>query len=453
MLANMETKTSELAVIILAAGQGTRMKSSLPKVMHPLAGKPLIQHVLDLATTLQPTKTIVVVGPDSDAITASTESCPLPIETVVQEDRNGTGGAVQCAVLSLGDFTGKILVLFADTPLLKTSTLEHLLTDIEKATVAVLGFTPDDPAQYGRLISKDGKTIESIIEFRDADEETRKIGLCNAGVMAINGSKLPALLAQLDNNNAKQEYYLTDIVTIANKQDETCTYIEATEEEVMGINSQQELANAEQALQAQLRNKAMENGVTLIAPDTTFFSSDTEIGSGTIVHPFVTFGPGVNIAENAVIKSFSHLEGACVGANAVVGPYARLRPGAILDENVHIGNFVEVKNSHLANGSKANHLTYIGDATVGENSNIGAGTITCNYDGFNKHQTSIGKNVFIGSNTALIAPVTIGDSAMVGAGSTITNSVPDDSLALSRPEQHISEGKASDIRKRKQSNS
>jgi bifunctional UDP-N-acetylglucosamine pyrophosphorylase / glucosamine-1-phosphate N-acetyltransferase len=436
-----------LAVLILAAGQGTRMKSALPKVLHKVANRPMIGHALAAAQTLNPERVIAVIGPGMESV-ASTIA---PVPTVVQALQRGTGDAVRAARAALNGFAGDVLVLYGDTPLTSPDTLAKLLAERQRAdaAVAVIGMRPDEPGAYGRLVlGKDG-ALEAIVEAKDASEAQRKIGLCNSGVMAIDGKQLWPLLDAVGNSNAKHEYYLTDIVGIARSRGLACAAIEAPVEEMMGVNSRAELAEAEAVMQRRLREQAMAAGVTFTAPETVFLSADTKIGRDCVVGPFVVFGPDVSIGEGVEIPAFCHLAGATVGDRAIIGPFARLRPGAELADGVHIGNFVEVKNSKLAAGVKANHLAYVGDASVGEGTNIGAGTITCNYDGVDKHRTEIGKDVFVGTSSSLVAPVTIGDGAMIAAGSVITDDVPADALALGRARQTTKPEWAKKMRSRK----
>jgi bifunctional UDP-N-acetylglucosamine pyrophosphorylase/glucosamine-1-phosphate N-acetyltransferase len=439
---------ANLAAVVLAAGKGTRMKSDLPKVLHPLAGRPMILHLLSSVARLAPARTVVVVGPGMDRVAETVH--PLP--TALQREALGTGHAALAARESLAGFGGDVLILFADNPLISGETLERLLAARRAAphpAVVVLGFRPPDPAEYGRLVTSADGALQAIVETRDATPEQRAIGLCNSGVMAVDGKKLWPLLERIGRNNAKQEYYLTDIAALARADDLPCAYVEAPAEELLGINSRAELAAAEAVVQKQLRAAAMANGATLIAPETVWFSHDTRLGRDVTVGPNVFFGPGVEVADRVEIRGFCHIEGARIGEGAVVGPYARLRPGADIGKSAHIGNFVEVKNAIVEEGAKANHLTYLGDAWVGAGANIGAGTITCNYDGFFKYHTDIGKGAFIGSNTALVAPVKVGDGAIVGAGSVITQDVSADSLALERARQGEVPGWAAEFRAKK----
>ncbi|WP_041793667.1 bifunctional UDP-N-acetylglucosamine diphosphorylase/glucosamine-1-phosphate N-acetyltransferase GlmU [Pararhodospirillum photometricum] len=429
---------SQTAAVVLAAGQGTRMRSSLPKVLHPLAGRPLVGHVLDALAPLAPARTVVVIGPGMEAVAQAV----APHPTVEQTERLGTAHAVLQARDALAGFTGTVLVLYGDTPLVPSATLERLVaaqTGPEAPAVVVLGFRPEDPTGYGRLlVGPEG--LEGIVEEKDATSEQRALRLCNSGVMALEGRVAFELLAQVGNANAKGEYYLTDVVALARAAGRRCHVVESAAEDLLGVNSREDLATAERVVQERLRRAAMSAGVTLSAPETVFFSWDTRLGEDVTVGPFVTFGPGVTVASGVEIKGFCHLEACTVATGALIGPYARLRPGARIAENAHIGNFVEIKNATVETGAKVNHLTYIGDARIGSRANIGAGTITCNYDGFFKHHTDIGADAFIGSNSALVAPVSVGDGAMVGAGSTITSDVPAGALALTRAPQETRDG-------------
>ncbi len=436
------TKTP-VSCIILAAGKGTRMKSALPKVMHQLAGKALILHVIDAAQKLSPQHIDIVINNDMDEVKDVVYAHDSRCRFSIQEEQLGTANAVSAAQDNLQDFSGHYLILYGDTPLITSETLQRMVNRLESAdkpAVIVLGMQLDDPTGYGRLLLNDNGSLERIVECRDASAEEKAITLCNSGVMAIRKGLLFDMLAEIKNDNAKNEYYLTDIVAVARKRNLSCAAMEVPAEELMGINSRTQLAEAERIVQNRLRHAAMDNGVTLIAPETVFFAMDTSLGNDVVIHPNVVFGAGVAIENNVEIRSFSHIEGAIIAEGAVVGPFARLRPGAHLGEGVRIGNFVEIKKSTLEPGAKVSHLSYIGDADVGEGANIGAGTITCNYDGFEKHRTSIGKRAFIGSNTALVAPVTVGAGAVIGAGSVITEDVDEEELSLSRPTQkHMQE--------------
>jgi bifunctional UDP-N-acetylglucosamine pyrophosphorylase/glucosamine-1-phosphate N-acetyltransferase len=437
-----------LAVVILAAGKGTRMKSPLPKVLHPLAHRPMIGHVLEAVAALGPEREVVVLSPGQEAV--ADHVAPRPV--AIQEPPLGTAHAVLAARSALQGFSGDVLVLYADTPLIEADTLRRLraaLHEPAEAGVAVLTFRPADPAEYGRVLLDRQGGVAGIIEYRDADTKTRGVGLCNAGMMAVKGARLWPLLEQVGNANAKREFYLTDIVALARKAGLRVAAVEAPPEEVMGVNSQGELAVAEAALQSRLRRRWLDAGVTMTAPETVWLSVDTRLAPGVVVEPNVIFGPGVTVAEGAVIHAFSHIVGATIGEGASVGPFARLRPGAALGDGSRIGNFVEVKNARLGKGAKANHLTYIGDAEIGAEANIGAGTITCNYDGFEKGETKIGAGAFIGSNTALVAPVKVGAGAIVGAGSVITQEVSPDALAVARGRQEERPGWAKSFRERK----
>lgn len=422
-----------VAVIVLAAGQGTRMKSSLPKVLHPLAGRPMISHLLASVETLAPEKIVVVVGPGQEAVTRAV----APHATVLQEDRLGTGHAALQARPLLDGFDGTVLILFGDTPLLDPETLRRMVARREadpRPAVVVLGFRPVDGAEYGRLVvGEDG--LQAIVEFKDATAEQRGLPLCNSGAMAVDGARLFAMLASLSNTNAKGEYYLTDIVAKVRGQGLRCDVVEGRETELLGVNSRQELAGAEAVVQARLREAAMAGGATLQDPATVYFSWDTVLGRDVTIGPNVYFGPEVSIGDNVLIRAFCHLAGVTVAQGAEIGPFARLRPGAEIGEGVHVGNFVEIKKAKVEAGAKVNHLTYIGDARIGAGANIGAGTITCNYDGFSKSFTDIGRGAFIGSNSSLVAPVVIGDGAIVGAGSVVTKDVGADALAVERSDQ------------------
>ncbi|MGB0572692.1 MAG: bifunctional UDP-N-acetylglucosamine diphosphorylase/glucosamine-1-phosphate N-acetyltransferase GlmU [Alphaproteobacteria bacterium] len=435
-----------LAIVVLAAGKGTRMRSDLPKVMHPLAGRPMITHLLATAAELSPERVVVVVGPDMDVVADAV--APHPI--CVQAERDGTGGAVKAAREALEGFTGTVLVLYGDTPLVSADTMRRAAAACsDGAAVSVLGFRPRHFHQYGRLITNDDGGLEAIIEAKDASPEELEVNLCNSGVMAFDGHHLTGLLDRLDTNNAKNEYYLTETVALARSDGHMAAVVEGEEDEFLGVNSRADLAIAEAVVQDALRAGAMDGGATLVDPGTVWFHHDTELGRDVVVQPNVVFGPGVKVADGAEIRAFSHLEGAGVEGGAVIGPYARLRPGAKIGAGARVGNFVEIKNADLGAGAKANHLSYVGDAHVGAGANIGAGTITCNYDGFGKHTTNIGGGAFIGSNSALVAPVTVGDGAIVAAGSTISGDVEADALSIERAEQVTKAGWAARFRKLK----
>jgi len=425
-------ETRKPAVLILAAGIGTRMRSARPKVMHEIAGRSMIDHVLAAARALAPERIVVVIGPDMPELAAAV----APVETVVQGERLGTGHAVMAASEALAGADGDVLVLFGDTPRLRPETLAAMLAARRHdpaPAVVVLGMRPEDPGEYGRLVTDSAGELRAIVEYRDANPDQRAIGLVNSGVVAVESALLPDLLSDLTNDNTKGEYYLTDIVAAARRRGRGAGYVEAPADELVGINSRTELAAVEAQVQVELRARAMASGATLVAPETVFLSADTEFGRDVVVEPNVVFGPGVHVANEARIRAFSHIEGARIAAGAVIGPFARLRPGANIGERAHVGNFVEIKNATLGEGAKANHLTYLGDATIGAGANIGAGTITCNYDGFAKWRTEIGAGAFIGTNTALVAPVKVGDGAVTGAGSVIAADVPADALGLTRP--------------------
>jgi bifunctional UDP-N-acetylglucosamine pyrophosphorylase/glucosamine-1-phosphate N-acetyltransferase len=427
--------SAPLTVVVLAAGKGTRMKSGLPKVLHRVAGRAMIGHVLATAAALEPARAVVVLAPGMAEVEAELQRSALAPAVAIQEPALGTGHALMAARRDLAA-EGRVLVLYGDTPLVTAETLHRLLAAVDEAgaAVGVLGMRPPDTTGYGRLaFGSDG--LDAIVEERHADAALRRDGLCNAGIMVVDRVRLDPLLDALEPKQPKNEYYLTDIVGHARTFGWRCTAVEGPWVEGVGINSQAQLAEAETLLQARLRQAAMARGVTLVAPETVFLASDTALAPGVEVGPYVVFGPGVEVAEGAQIHSFSHLEGARIAPGARIGPFARLRPGAEIGAGAHIGNFVEIKNATIEAGAKANHLSYIGDARVGAHANIGAGTITCNYDGFAKHRTDLGERVFVGSNTCLVAPVKVGDGAIIGAGSTISRDVPADSLSLSRAPQ------------------
>ncbi len=432
--------------IVLAAGEGTRMRSSTPKVLHAVGGRTLIGHVLSAAIEAGGAGIAVVVGPGHDAVAAEARRLAPRCQVFEQRERLGTAHAVKAARAAIAEGADDILVMFADTPLVRPETLAQLRAALaEGAAVAVLGFTPKDPSGYGRLVM-DGNNLLAIVEDKDATAQQRAIGFVNGGLMALAGQHVLVILDRIGNANAKGEYYLTDAVAIARDMGLKAVAIETGEDDVRGINTKTQLAETEAVLQGRLRAQAMEAGVTLVAPETVFLSTDTKLGRDVTIEPNVVFGPGVTVEDGAVIRAFSHLEGAHVGKGARVGPFARLRPGAQLGTDVHIGNFVEVKQATIEDGAKANHLSYIGDARVGEGANIGAGTITCNYDGVDKYHTDIGKGAFIGTNSSLVAPVKIGDGAYIGSGSVVTKDVPADALSLERAGQVTKEGWAARFR-------
>jgi bifunctional UDP-N-acetylglucosamine pyrophosphorylase / glucosamine-1-phosphate N-acetyltransferase len=436
---------SEIAAIILAAGQGTRMKSDLHKVLHPIAGRPMLMHLTDSVDALNPARKVVVVGSGREQLEAALAGSA---ELVVQSPQHGTGHAVQQAEAALTGFDGDVLILYGDVPFVPTATMQLMIDRLNAAdapVVVVLAFEPDDTQSYGRVIA-DGDRIVKMVEHKDATEAERACRLCNSGLMAVKSRDLFSLLARVTNENAAGEFYLVDIVNIANADSRMCAVVTTDPFDVAGINSRAELAAMEAQWQRRRRKAVMDAGATLIAPDTVWFAYDTLIGRDVMIEPNVFFGCGVTVADKVVIRAFSHIEGATIGEGAEVGPYARLRPGAVLGERSKVGNFVEVKKATLGKGAKANHLSYIGDADVGAGANIGAGTITCNYDGFFKYRTVIGAGAFIGSNSALVAPVTIGAGAIVGAGSVVTADVGADALALVRPQQREKTGWAKRFR-------
>src|SRR3984957_6666255 len=446
----MTGKTGRTSLtIVLAAGEGTRMRSSLPKVLHPVAGQSLLAHVLGAAPKGPGAALAVVVGPDHAAVEQEIKRTRAGARTFIQRERLGTAHAVLAAREAIARGADDLLVAFGDTPLISAETFERLRAPLKQgAALAVLGFRAADPTGYGRLLVEGGR-LRAIREHADASAEERAIALCNAGVMAFDGRKALQLIEKIGCANAKAEYYLVDAVAIARQSGLEAVVIETSEDEVRGINTKAQLAEAESVMQARLRKAALEAGVTMIAPDTVYLAADTRFGSDVTIEPFVVIGPGVSISDGAVIHSFSHIVRASIGKNASVGPYARLRPGTSLGDGARIGNFVETKAATLEAGVKVNHLSYIGDAHVGANANIGAGTITCNYDGFAKHRTEIGAGAFVGTNSSLVAPVKIGAGAYVGSGSVITKDVPDDALAVERSPQTNCEGGAKRIREMK----
>jgi bifunctional UDP-N-acetylglucosamine pyrophosphorylase/glucosamine-1-phosphate N-acetyltransferase len=442
------TARSSLTVV-LAAGEGTRMRSSLPKVLHPVAGQSLLAHVLDAAPKGDGAALAVVIGPDHQSVADEVRRMRNDAATFIQRDRLGTAHAVLAAREAVARGADDLLVVFGDTPLISAETFARLRAPLAKgAALAVLGFRAADPTGYGRLLME-GDHLVAIREHTDATEAERKITLCNAGVMAFDGKKALAILDKIGNANSKSEYYLVDAVAIVRGMGLEAVVIETGEDEVRGINTKAQLAEAEAVMQARLRKAALDAGVTLIAPDTIYLAADTKFGNDVTIEPFVVIGPGVTIADGAVIHSFCHIVQTSIGKKVSVGPYARLRPGTSLGDGARIGNFVETKAAVLAAGVKVNHLSYIGDATVGANSNIGAGTITCNYDGFLKHKTIIGEGAFVGTNSSLVAPVTIGKGAYIGSGSVITKDVPDDAMAIERSPQSNRDGGAKRYREMK----
>lgn len=426
-------------LILLAAGQGTRMQSDLPKVLHEIGGAPMFAHALASAAGLEPERTVVVVGHGAEAVAEAAHAVDDEIVVAVQDEQLGTAHAVLAAAPTLEGAGGDTVVLYGDTPFIRAETLAAMKAAREGHDIVVLGFTAADPGRYGRLVTE-GDTLLRIVEYKDARADERAIALCNSGVVMADTGTLLRLAAKVENGNAAGEYYLTDIVALARDEGLSATAVICDEAETLGINSRADLARAEAVFQATQRAEALANGVTLYAPDTVFFAFDTWLGRDAVIEPNVVFGPGVTVETGARIKAFSHLEGAHVGAGAVVGPFARLRPGAELSNAARVGNFVEIKNATLGEGAKVNHLSYIGDASVGDAANIGAGTVTCNYDGVSKHRTEIGHRAFIGSDTMLVAPVRVGDDAMTASGSVITRDVPAGALALARARQENKPG-------------
>ncbi len=435
----MTNTTRPIAAIILAAGKGTRMKSDTHKVLHPIAGRPMLMHLTASVDALSPAKKVVVVGSGKEQLEVALSGSA---DLAVQEPQLGTGHAVQMAEAALKGFNGDVLILYGDVPFVPTTTMAAMIDRLnggDAPAVVVLAFEPEDPTGYGRVIVQDGKIVK-MVEQKDATEAEKAVKLSNSGLMAVKAADLFGLLARVTDDNAQKEFYLTDIVNIANADGRACVAVTTDPFEVAGINSRAQLAEMEAQWQARRRVQAMDDGATLIAPETVWFAYDTVIGRDVVIEPNVFFGPGVSVADNIKIRANCHIEGAVIGEGCEVGPFARLRPGAVLEEKAKIGNFVEIKKSRLGKGAKANHLSYIGDADVGAGANIGAGTITCNYDGYFKYQTVIGEGAFIGSNSALVAPVKIGRDAIVAAGSAVTRDVADGELRLVRAEQSVKPG-------------
>nr|WP_088307647.1 bifunctional UDP-N-acetylglucosamine diphosphorylase/glucosamine-1-phosphate N-acetyltransferase GlmU [Novosphingobium sp. B 225] len=434
------TAETPIAAIVLAAGKGTRMKSDLHKVLHPIAGRPMLEHLLASVAELEPAQQVVVVGSGREQLEAALGSRAA---FAVQEPQLGTAHAVQQAEGALAGFSGDVLVMYGDVPFVAPATMREMLERLhgeDEPAVVVLGFVPEDALQYGRVIAV-GDRIVKMVEYKDADPDERDCRLCNSGLMAARAADLFALLARVGNDNAQGEYYLPDVVNIALGDGRVCAVVTTEDpDEVAGINSRAELAEAEQRWQQRRRRRAMDDGASLVAPETVWFAWDTRVGRDVLIEPNVVFGPGVSIADRVKVRAFCHLEGATLASGVEVGPYARLRPGAVLEEKAKVGNFVEVKQATLGKGAKANHLSYIGDAEVGAGANIGAGTITCNYDGYFKYKTVIGERAFIGSNSALVAPVKIGADAIVGAGSAVTRDVAPGELRIVRAEQLVKPG-------------
>jgi bifunctional UDP-N-acetylglucosamine pyrophosphorylase/glucosamine-1-phosphate N-acetyltransferase len=446
-----EKPKTNCSVIILAAGKGTRMHSDTPKVLHKIAGKAMLAHVVEAAKALEPDALVVVLAPHMDAVKAEIQKIYPSCLFAIQEEQKGTGHAVACGMELLKGAEGDVLVAYGDTPLVRGETFAALLSEKQRhaATIALAGIYLENPTGYGRLVMKSEPYVECIVECKDASAEQKKIRWGWGGVMAFDAAFLHDGLKRLAPSPATGEYYLTALLELATAKGEKNLMVEMSVTEAMGVNDRVQLAEAEAALQARLREAAMKKGVTLVAPDTVFLATDTQFGRDVVVHPHVVFGSGVVVGDRVEIKSFSHVEQAAIGAGSVVGPYARLRPGASLAENVHIGNFVEIKKSNIAKGAKINHLSYVGDAEVGAGANIGAGTITCNYDGTNKYQTVIEEGAFIGSNTSLVAPVKVGAGAIIGAGSVITEDVPADALSFERSEQTTKPERAKIMREAK----
>jgi bifunctional UDP-N-acetylglucosamine pyrophosphorylase/glucosamine-1-phosphate N-acetyltransferase len=437
------------AVIILAAGQGTRMRSDTHKVLHPIANRPLLLHLLDRVDAVGAEKKVVVLGKGREQVEAAIAG--RGVEIAVQAEQKGTGHAVQQAAAALVAYRGPVIILYGDTPFVESATLGRMLDRLDGdggPGIVVLASTPADPLKYGRVILGEGDRIARMVEYKDATEEERAVRLCNSGMMAVRAGDLFRWLGKVDNDNVAGEYYLPDIVNIAAAEGRDAVVIEGDPYEAAGVNSRAELAHLELEWQRRRREQALDEGATLIDPESVWFAFDTKLGRDVTVEPHVVFGPGVTVADGATIHAFSHIEGATIGAKASIGPFARIRPGTTLGEKSKVGNFVELKKAEVAQGAKVNHLSYVGDASVGPKANIGAGTITCNYDGFAKYRTVIGAGAFIGSNTALVAPVTVGDGAIVGAGSVITRDVEPDSLAVERNEQKGIAGWARRFRER-----
>jgi bifunctional UDP-N-acetylglucosamine pyrophosphorylase / glucosamine-1-phosphate N-acetyltransferase len=452
LLKRMSETSSEqrrFAVVILAAGQGTRMRSDTHKVLHPIASRPLLLHLVDRVDALGADKRVVVVGKGREQVEAAIAGRDVAL--AVQSEQKGTGHAVQQAQQALAGYEGPVIILYGDTPFVETSTLRRMLDRLDGhggPGIVVLASSPADPLKYGRIVLGEGDRIAKMVEYKDATDEERAVRLCNSGMMAVRAGDLFRWLDQVGNDNAASEYYLPDIVNIAAAEGREAVVIEGDPYEAAGVNSRAELAHLELEWQRRRREHALDEGATLIDPESVWFAYDTKLGRDVTVEPHVVFGPGVAVADGATIHAFSHIEGATIGAKASIGPFARIRPGTMLAERTKVGNFVELKKASVGEGAKVNHLSYIGDASIGAGANIGAGTITCNYDGFGKYRTVIGTGAFIGSNTALVAPVTIGDGAIVGAGSVITRDVEADSLAIERSDQKGIAGWAKRFRER-----
>ncbi|MBA3577739.1 MAG: bifunctional UDP-N-acetylglucosamine diphosphorylase/glucosamine-1-phosphate N-acetyltransferase GlmU [Sphingomonas sp.] len=443
------SRVPDFAVVILAAGQGTRMRSDTHKVLHPIASRPLLLHLLDAVDGLGAARRVVVVGKGRDQVEKALSG--RDVSVAHQSEQKGTGHAVLQAKQSLESYAGAVLILYGDTPFVDAATLNRMLERLggdDSPGVVVLASKPEDPGAYGRIILGQGDRIAKMVEYRDATQEEREVRMCNSGMMAVGAKDLFRWLAEVKNDNAAGEYYLPDVVNIAAAEGRGAVVIEGDPYETAGVNSRAELAHLELEWQRRRREQVLHEGATLIDPESVWFAFDTRLARDVTVEPHVVFGPGVKVAEGATIKAFSHIEGAVIGARAIIGPFARIRPGTSLAEGSKVGNFVELKKASVGAGAKVNHLSYVGDAEIGSGANIGAGTITCNYDGFGKYRTIIGEGAFIGSNTALVAPVTIGDGAIVGAGSVITSDVEADSLAVERSEQKGLAGWARRFRER-----
>ena len=443
------TDQRRFAVVILAAGQGTRMRSDTHKVLHPIASRPLLLHLLDRVDALGADRRVVVVGKGREQVEAAIAGRDATL--AIQAEQKGTGHAVQQAAGALAGYDGPVLILYGDTPFVEAETLRRMLDRLDGENgpgVVVLASCPPDPLKYGRIILGEGDRIARMVEYKDATEEEREVRLCNSGMMAVRARDLFRWLAEVGNDNAAGEYYLPDVVNIAAAEGRDAVVIEGDPYETAGVNSRAELAHLELEWQRRRRERVLDEGATLIDPESVWFAYDTRLGRDVTVEPHVVFGPGVQVADGATIHAFSHIEGATIGLKASIGPFARIRPGTRLGDRARVGNFVELKKAEVGEGAKVNHLSYVGDASVGARANIGAGTITCNYDGFGKYRTEIGAGAFIGSNTALVAPVRIGDGAIVGAGSVITDDVEADSLAVERTEQRGIAGWAKRFRER-----
>jgi len=443
------TQTRRFAVVILAAGQGTRMRSDTHKVLHPIASRPLLLHLLDRVDEVGADRRVVVVGKDRHQVEAAIAGRDVAL--AVQAEQKGTGHAVQQAESALAGYDGPVVILYGDAPFVEAETLGRMVDRLDGAGgpgVVVLAFRPADPLKYGRIILGEGDRIARMVEYKDATEEERAVTLCNSGVMAVRSGDLFRWLGEVGNDNAAGEYYLPDIVNVAAAEGREAVAIEGDPYEAAGVNSRAELAHLELEWQRRRREQVLDEGATLIDPESVWFAYDTKLGRDVTVEPHVVFGPGVTVADGATIHAFSHIEGATIGTRASIGPFARIRPGTKLADRTKVGNFVELKKADIGEGAKVNHLSYVGDASVGARANIGAGTITCNYDGFGKYRTEIGAGAFIGSNTALVAPVTVGDGAIVGAGSVISKDVEADSLAIERSEQRGIAGWARRFRER-----